>query len=491
MSRRSTTPSCSTHSPPPSVPCPRRGLWSMRCSRHRRGGCPSFGKGSRFRGGPALTKIAFIGAGSVVFTKNLLTDVFKFPELRGATIALHDIDPERLETAGMMARWTSAQLGADARVEEHPERRAALEGADFVINMVQIGMHEATLLDFEIPKKYGLKQTIADSMGIGGIFRGLRTIPFVLELATEMEELCPGAILLNYTNPMSMLTWAIYKAHPNVPVVGLCHNVPYTVREISSYIGVPHEELVYDGAGINHIVWLTRLEHGGEDAYPRLFAAMEDPEVYAKDKVRFELMRRFGYFVTESSEHNAEYVPYFLRDDALIEEFDVPVDEYIRRSEANLVGYAETRRKLHAGESFPLERSVEYGSLILHSLVTGEARAIYGNVKNTGLITNLPEGCCVEVPILVDDTGLRPCHVGNLLPQCATTCAPHTAVQNLTVRAALEGRRDHVHHAAMLDRHAASVLSLDEIADMVDELIEVHGDAMPQGIRANGTHATR
>ena len=193
-------------------------------------------------------------------------------------------------------------------------------------------------------------------------------------------------------------------------------------------------------------------------------------------------MRRLGYFVTESSEHNAEYVPYFLQDDGLVERYDIPVDEYIRRSEENLVQYAETRRKLFAGESFPLERSVEYGSLIMHSLVTGEARAVYGNVENTGLVTNLPEGCCVEVPILVDDTGLRPCHVGDLPPQCAATCAPHTAVQNLTVRAALKGSRDHVYHAAILDRHAPSVLSLDEIAAMVDELIEAHGEAMPEGI---------
>ena len=428
-------------------------------------------------------KIAFIGAGSVVFTKNLMTDTLSFPELHGTTIALHDIDPERLETAGMMARWTSEQLGADARVEEHLDRRRALEGADFVVNMVQIGMHEATLLDFEIPKKYGLKQTIADSMGIGGIFRGLRTIPFVLDLAGEMRELCPKALLLNYTNPMGILMEALYTASPETKSVGLCHSVPYTAREIASYIGVEHEELLYECAGINHIAWMTRLEVEGEDAYPRLFAAMEDPDVYAKDKVRFELMRRFGYFVTESSEHNAEYVPYFLKDDGLIELYDVPVDEYLRRSEENLVQYAETRRKLLAGENFPLGRSVEYGSLIMHSLVTGEARAIYGNVRNTGLVANLPEGCCVEVPILVDDTGLRPCHVGNLPPQCAATCAPHTAVQNLTVRAALEGKRDHVHHAAMLDRHAPSVLSLDEIADMVDELIEAHGDTLPEGVR--------
>jgi len=438
-----------------------------------------------------LIKIAFIGAGSVVFTKNLLTDIFKFPELRGTTVALHDIDPERLETAGMIARWTSGQLGAGATVEEHLDRRAALDEADFVVNMVQIGMHKATLLDFEIPRRYGLKQTIADSMGIGGIFRGLRTIPFMLDLAREMEELCPGAILLNYTNPMSMLTWAVYKAHPSVPVVGLCHNVPYTIREIASYIGVPHEEMAYDGAGINHIVWLTRLECGGEDVYPRLLAAMEDPEIYAKDKVRFELMRRFGYFVTESSEHNAEYTPYFLRDDELVKRYDVPVDEYIRRSEANLVEYAKTREKLLAGESFPLERSVEYGSLIVHSVVTGEARMVYASIENTNLVENLARGCCVEVAVAVDGTGLRPYHYGELPPQLAAHCAPHAAVQDLTVRAALEGNRDHVYHAAMLDRHAASVLSLDEIADVVDELIEAHGDALPEGIRTNATRATR
>jgi alpha-galactosidase len=391
----------------------------------------------------------------------------------------------------MMARWTSGQLGARAGVEEHLDLRDALEGADFVINMVQIGMHEATLLDFEIPKKYGLKQTIADSMGIGGIFRGLRTIPFLLDLAGAMRDLCPEAFLLNYTNPLGILMEALYTAYPEINGVGLCHSVPYTAREIASYIGVDHEDLLYECAGINHVAWMTRLEVNGNDAYPLLYAAMEDPDVYARDKVRFELMRRFGYFVTESSEHNAEYTPYFLRDRALIEEFDVPVDEYVRRSEMNLLEYAETRRKLLAGEDFPLERSVEYGSHIIHSLVTGEAAAIHGNVKNAGLVTNLPGHCCVEVPMLVDGTGLRPCYVGDLPPQCAATCAPHTAVQNLTVRAALEGKREHVYHAAMLDRHAPSLLSLDEIAAVVDELIEAHADAMPEGVRISGAGEKR
>jgi alpha-galactosidase len=439
----------------------------------------------------SVTKITFVGAGSVEFTKHLLTDIFKFSDLRGVTISLHDIDPERLETAGMMARWTSDQLEAGAKVEEHLDRRAALDGADFVIIMVQIGMHEATHLDFEIPRRYGLKQTIADSMGIGGIFRGLRTIPFVLELAREMRELCPDALLLNYTNPMSTLMEALYTAHPEIKSVGLCHSVPYTAREIASYIGVDYEDLLYECAGINHIAWMTRLEVDGEDAYPRLFEAMEDPQIYARDKVRFELMRRFGYFVTESSEHNAEYTPYFLRDETLIERFDVPVDEYIRRSAKNLLRYSEIRRKLLAGDSFTLERSVEYGSLIIHSLVIGQSRTIYGNVENTGLVTNLPSGCCVEVPILVDETGLRPCHFGDLPPQLAASCAPHTAVQNLTVRAALEGKREHVYHAAMLDRLAPSVLSLDEIGAMVDELIEAHGDALPESLRAPREKAER
>lgn len=428
-------------------------------------------------------KISFIGAGSVVFTRNLLTDILHFPELHDATIALHDIDPERLETAGMMARWTSDALGARATVDACPDRRDALDGADFVINAVQIGMHESTLLDFEIPRRYGLKQTIADSMGIGGIFRGLRTIPFVLDLADEMRALCPDAYLLNYTNPMGILMESLYTARPDVKSVGLCHSVPFTATEIASYLGVPVEEMVYECAGINHIAWMLRLEADGGDLYPRLFAAMEEPEIYAKDRVRFELMRRFGYFVTESSEHNAEYTPYFLRDDDLISRYDVPVDEYVRRSEQNMADYAETRRKLLAGEDFPLERSVEYGSLIIHSLTTGESRTIYGNVENTALIPNLPDGCCVEVPVLVNGTGLLPVHAGELPPQLAAMCAPHTAVQNLTVRAALEGNREHVYHAAMLDRHTASVLSLDAIAAMVDDLIVAHGDALPEGVR--------
>ncbi|QDJ11701.1 Alpha-galactosidase (plasmid) [Roseomonas mucosa] len=430
-----------------------------------------------------MTKIAMIGAGSVVFVKNLLTDILGLPSMKECEIALHDIDPERLETAGMMARWTSGQFAAGAAVTEHADRRRCLEGADFVINMVQIGMHQATLLDFDIPRRYGLKQTIADTVGIGGIFRGLRTIPFMMDLVRDMRAVCPGALLLNYTNPMSILTWAVYRAFPEQQVVGLCHNVQHTARDLTSYLGVDRSRLSYDCAGINHMTWFLRLEIDGKDAYPQLRRAARNPEIFAKDKIRFELMEHLGRFVSESSEHTAEYTPYFLRREDQIAEYDVPVDEYVRRSERNLRRYAETRQKLLAGDSFPLERSDEYGAAIINGMVTGEPQLIYGNVRNTGLIENLPRDCCVEVPVIVDRNGLRACHVGTLPPELAAHCAPHVFVQELTVRAALEGDRDAVYRAAVLDRHAASVLSLREIRSMVDDLIAAHGHAMPLGVR--------
>ena len=430
-----------------------------------------------------MLKIAMIGAGSVVFVKNLLTDILSLPELRECRIALHDIDPERLETAGMMARWTAKQFGANALVEEHADRRACVDGADFVINMVQIGMHEATLIDFEIPRRYGLKQTIADTVGIGGIFRGLRTIPFMLDLVRDMRQLCPDALLMNYTNPMSILTWAAYQAYPQQAVVGLCHNVQFTARDLAEYMGVDIARVSYHCAGINHMTWFLRLMVDGQDAYPRLRRAARDPAVFARDKIRFELLYQLGWFVSESSEHTAEYTPYFLRRDDQIAEYDVPVDEYIRRSERNLRRYAETRQKLLAGESFPLERSPEYGSTIIHAMVTGTSQLFYGNVRNTRLIENLPEGCCVEVPVVVDHNGLRPCHIGDLPPELAAHCVPHVFVQDLVVRAALGGAPERVYRAAMLDRHAASVLSIQEIRAMVDDLIAAHGDALPLCIR--------
>ncbi len=430
-----------------------------------------------------MIKIAMIGAGSVVFVRKLLTDILSLPALQDCTIALHDIDAERLETAGMMARWTAAQFKASPAIEEHPDRRACVADAHYVINMVQIGMHESTLIDFRIPTKYGLKQTIADTVGIGGIFRGLRTIPFMVDLVTDMREVCPDALLMNYTNPMSILTWAVVRAFPQQRVIGLCHNIQNTAQELSEYLNVDVSRLSYDCAGINHMTWFNRLMIDGKDAYPALFEAARDPATYAKDKVRFELLRTLGRFVSESSEHTAEYTPYFLRRDDQIAAFDVPVDDYIRRSERNLQRYAETRRALLAGESFDLERSIEYGAVIIEAEVTGKLAMIYGNVSNTQLIDNLPPGCCVEVPIVVDHNGLRPLHVGTLAPELAAHCAPHVFVQELTVRAGLEGDRDAVYRAAMLDRHAASVLTLADIRAMVDALISAHGDTMPVGIR--------
>lgn len=426
-----------------------------------------------------MTRIVLIGAGSVVFVRHLLTDILTLPDLHACTIALHDSDPDRLDTAHLMAHAVAAQLGATPTITTHPDRRAALDGADFVINMVQIGMHAATLLDFDIPRRHGLKQTIADTVGIGGIFRGLRTIPFMLDLVHDMRAVCPDALLLNYTNPMSILTWAVYDAFPEQRVVGLCHNVQNTARELADYLGVAPNRLSYDCAGINHMTWFLRLALDGQDAYPALRQAAEDPAIFARDRVRFELLRQLGWFVSESSEHTAEYTPYFLRRDDQIAAYAVPVDEYVRRSEENLRIYADTRRVLRAGEPLALRPSEEYGARIIHAMLTNEPALIYGNVRNTRLIDNLPEDCCVEVPVVVDRNGLRPCHVGKLPPELAAHCAPHVFVQELTVRAALDRDPARVYRAAMLDRHAASALSIAEIRAMVDELIAAHGAALP------------
>jgi alpha-galactosidase len=429
-----------------------------------------------------MTRIAFVGAGSVEFTRNLLGDLLSFPELADATIALHDIDSDRLATAEAMARWTNAQLGARATFEAHLDRRAALHGCDHVVNMIQVGGHAATLIDFEVPKQHGLRQTIGDTLGIGGIFRALRTIPVMLDIAADMAEVCPEAWLLNYTNPMAMLCWATYAGSPIHRVVGLCHSVQWTTRGLAELVGVPYEEVEYLGAGVNHQAWILRFQHHGADLYPLLDEAIErDPDL--RRRVRVELYRRFGYFPTESSEHSSEYTPWFLRDDAMIEEFRVPVDEYVRRSEENLQMYDDERRRLAAGGGFEIERSLEYASLIVHSMTTGEPRVIYGNVANRGLIDNLPRGACVEVPCLVDGNGVQPTAVGALPPQLAALNRTFLNVCELTVRAALEGRREHVEHAALLDPNAAGTLSPEAIVELVDAMIDAHGDAMPEGIR--------
>ncbi len=430
-----------------------------------------------------MTRIAFIGAGSVEFTRNLLGDIFSFPELADAEIVLHDIDGERLATAEAMARWTSDTLGAGGRISTTTDRRRALDGADFAVNVIQVGGHAATLLDFEIPKKYGLRQTIADTSGVGAVFRALRTIPVMLGIAGDMTELCPGAWMLNYTNPMAMNCWAWYAGSRHQNIVGLCHSIQNTSRQVAEYVGVSPEEITFHGAGVNHMSWVLRVEHDGRSLYPALDAAIAaDPEGLGRH-VRVEVYKRFGYFPTESSEHFAEYVPWFMRDDGEIERLRIPVDEYVRRSEENLELYAGEKRMLAAGEPFEIELSGEYAALIIHSMVTGVPRTVYGNVRNTGLITNLPEDACVEVPCLVDRAGLQPTHVGDLPAQCAALDRTFLNVVELTVRAALEGDRRRVLQAVTLDPNAAAVLSLAQMEDLVDEMLAAERELMPDGLR--------
>ncbi|HEY3766509.1 MAG TPA: alpha-glucosidase/alpha-galactosidase [Gaiellales bacterium] len=429
-----------------------------------------------------MSRIAFIGAGSVEFTKNLLGDILSFPELHDVEIALHDIDPERLAVAEAMAAYTARTLGATPRIEAHLDRRRAIDGCDHVINMIQVGGHAATLLDFEIPAAHGLRQTIGDTLGIGGIFRALRTIPVMLDIGRDMAELAPGAWLLNYTNPMAMLCWATYAGTPIERIVGLCHSVQNTTHELCELVGAPFEEVSFLGAGVNHQAFILRFERAGESLYPLLDRRIAaDPEL--RRRVRVEMYRRLGYFPTESSEHSAEYLPWFTHSDEAIERFRIPVGEYVARSEENLELYAEMRRQLDSGEEIEIERSQEYASLIIHSILTGQERVIYGNVRNDGLIPNLPDGACVEVPCLVDRNGVQPTVVGALPPQLAALNRTFLNVCELTVRAALEGSRAHVHHAALLDPAAAASLSPDAIHTVVEELIAAHGDALPEGIR--------
>jgi alpha-galactosidase len=429
-----------------------------------------------------MTKIVFIGAGSVEFTRNVLSDLLTSPELGPLAICLHDVDGERLETASKMARWIAARTGAAARIESHPERRRALDGADYVVNEIQVGGYRATRLDFDIPARYGLRQTIADTIGIGGIFRGLRTVPVVVGIADDMAEACPQALLLNYTNPMAMLPWAIQRGSRFQRVIGLCHSVRDTHRFLAGLVGVPVDQIAFVTAGVNHQAFVLTFEHKGQDLYPRLDRAIAgDPELARR--VRVELYRRFGYFPTESSEHSAEYLPWFLRHDELVERFRIPVGDYLRISEDNLDEHADMKARLDNGRGFEIEPTQELASEVIHSIETGTRRVVYGNVPNRGLIENLPAGSCVEVPCLVDRAGMQPLRIGALPAQLAALNRTFLNVVELTVLAALEQRRDHVYQAAMLDPNTAATLTPDQIVSLCDELIEAHGDLIPEGIR--------
>jgi len=464
-----------------------------------------------------MPKITFIGAGSTVFAKNLLGDLLSFPELAHATISLHDIDPERLRTTEVVAHRLAQGLEAHPTIEATLDRRQALDGADYAIAMFQIaGYQPGTVIDFEIPKKYGLRQTIADTLGVGGIMRALRTIPVMLEMAQDMQDLCPDVTFLNYVNPMAMLTWAMNRGTP-IKTVGLCHSVQGTAEQLAHDLDIPLEEITYRCAGINHMAFYLRFERhlpNGEveDLYPRLRQVIAEGRVPDWNRVRYEVFKRLGYFVTESSEHFSEYVPWFIKRDRpdLIERFNIPLDEYIRRCEVQIAGWeashetvlnpdapideANLRERLLAVRATEqdvrnaiamvtnfdaITPSHEYGAYIIHSLETGIPRVIYGNVMNYGLIDNLPQGCCVEVPCLVDRNGIQPTRIGALPPHLAALIQTNVNVQALTVEAALTRKREHIYHAAMLDPHTAAELDLEQIWQMVDDLIAAHGDWLP------------
>jgi alpha-galactosidase len=422
-----------------------------------------------------MIKVAMIGAGSVVFSKNLTGDILSFPEFRNATLAYMDIDRDRLEVGAALCRKVAKALGASPRIQATLDRRQALEGADFVINMVQIGGFDSTLVDFEIPRKYGLSFTIADTTGPGGLFRALRTFPMLRGLCADMQEVCPRALLLNYSNPMSMNMQTVARTSA-VRGVGLCHSVQGTFGQICRYIGQDPAAVTFVAGGINHMAFFLRFEKDGQDLYPRLFEAMNDPLVFASNKVRFELMKRLGYFVTESSEHSAEYCPWFIpRGQDVIDQFSVPLDEYLRRCDSIVDEFEQLKQSSRTDAPVEVHRSHEYGSGIIHSTVTGTPRVVYGNMPNGGAIANLPQNAIVEAPTLVDRAGPQLATVGELPPQIVGYVMPHVTQHELFIRAATQGRRDHVYQACMLDPLTGATLTTDQIVQLCDEMIAAHG----------------
>jgi alpha-galactosidase len=432
-----------------------------------------------------MIRIAFIGAGSVEFTRQLLRDILSFPELRHVRLALHDIDPERLQVAEGLAALTARQHGAKPEITASTDRREALEGADVVVNMVAVGGHKATLTDFDIPESYGLRQTIGDTLGIGGIFRALRTFPLLRGLAADIEAVCPDAWLLNYTNPMAMNLQYLAAVAPKVKAAGLCHSVYWTMRDLCELVGVPHEEVDVVSAGVNHQGWILRWEHEGRDLYPALDAAIErDPELLRR--VRVDMYRRLGRYPTETSEHSSEYVPWYLRHDSELERLRIPVRAYAQISADNLAEYARVRACLAAGQDpgkGEEEDATEYAPQVIHSLVTGERRTIQVTTANTGLITNLPHGAAVEVPATLDRLGVHPHHVGALPPQLAALNRSFLNVVELVVAAAVEGDPAHIRHAAMCDPATAAALTVEQIWSLCDDLVAAHGELLPEGLR--------
>jgi alpha-galactosidase len=446
-----------------------------------------------------MPKITFIGAGSTVFAKTLMGDILTYPEFADCTLCLFDIDSERLKASEIVANRIAQVLNVKPKIVVTTDRERALEGADYAITMIQVGGYKpSTVIDFEIPKKYGLQQTIADTLGIGGIMRALRTIPVLLEYSRTMEQLCPDVWHLNYVNPMAMNVMGLTRGS-SIRTVGLCHSVQGTAHQLAHDLGIPEDEINYICAGINHMAFYLKLEHHGQDMYPRLreVAKERTPERFMdmgfgqgwniSDAVRYEMFKRLGYFVTESSEHFSEYTPWFIKQHRpdLIEKFGVPLNEYPRRCEVQIENWNAIQEFLEKPDS-PLEvkRSHEYGSRIIHSLHSGEPRVVYSNVLNNGLIDNLPDHTCVEVPCLVDNNGIQPTRIGAIPPHLSALMQTNINVQHLTVEAILTGNREHIYHAAMLDPHTAAELDLEQIWSLVDELLAAHGNWIPEALRA-------
>jgi alpha-galactosidase len=429
-----------------------------------------------------VIKVTFVGAGSIEFTRNVVTDLCSYPEFRGNLhLSLYDISTERLEFATRLTRQIVAQTGAEATVTATRDRREALDGAGYVINEVQVGGYKATRADFDIPARYGVRQTIADTLGIGGIFRGLRTIPVSNALAADMQQVCPDAYLLSYSNPMAMLPWGVYAGTGFSRVYGLCHSVRDTQAFLTELTGADPDRVRFLTAGFNHQAFVLRFEQDGQSLYPKLTEIIDSsPEL--QRRVRVEIFRRFSYFPTESSEHSSEYVPWFLRHDDQIEQFRINVGEYLERSEENLRELDSLEESLAAGTPLDLESTHELASLFIHGLETGTEHELHVNIRNGGLISSLPDEACVEVPCLVGADGARPVPVGALPPQLAALNRTFLNVVELTVAAVLEESRDHVYQAALLDPNTAATLTTTQTVAMCDELLDAHRDLLPPGL---------
>ena len=435
-----------------------------------------------------MPKICLVGAGSTVFAQNILGDVLSSQGGGDYVISLFDIDPERLKTSEIVARRICGSLQlANVRVEATLDRREALRGSDFVILMMQVGGYKpATVTDFDVPKRYGLRQTIADTLGIGGIFRGLRTIPVLEAICRDMQEVCPQALLMQYVNPMAINCWAIEELAPEIRTVGLCHSVQHTADHLAQCLGENIADVNYVSAGINHVAFFLKYEkvHGDgrrEDLYPRLKALAAEGRVPPDDQVRFDVLKRLGHFVTESSEHFSEYTSWYIKEGRgnLVEQLNIPLDEYIRRCEVQITEWHALRKELEGDKPIEVCRSNEYAAGIIHAAVTGNPALIYGNVPNNGLIENLPDECIVEVPCHVDRNGIQPIRIGRIPSQLSAVMNLSVSVQQLTVEAALTKNRDRIYQAALLDPHTSAELSPDQIWHLVDDLIEAHGDLLP------------